>query len=357
MNPHDEYHNDREPPRSRRDRHDEYRDDRPRRGLEPAPPPQTSVVGLVGLIAGAAGLSVSFIPCIGVIGMVGGGIGLGLALIGLLEARNSGGRVSMGVPAAGAVVSAVALLVGGFWLVLMTGVFRNNHPPQGDTAPAAPDDKAIVLSAADLDRDYESNEIDADRKYRDKRVEISGRVKRVADDVTPGRVTLVLDGLPAASVNCDFPLSEKPKLATLATGDEVVVRGRCKGKVRDAVTVEDCTRVSRDREPNPPATEPLTVHADVLVSEYGEDPVAADRKFKGRTLEVTGHLGPVVRKPGAVTVTLQDDENNDLIKCEFTAEAAKHLPRGKAGQPVTLRGRCRGKIDDLLTLSGCSVVK
>ncbi|WP_439620434.1 OB-fold protein [Gemmata sp.] len=355
MNPHDEF-DDREPPRPRRNRHDAYGDDRSRRGWEPEPPAQTSVVGIIGLVAGTAGLTISFIPCIGVVGMVGGGIGLGLALLGVLESRNSAGRVSMGVPIAGAAVSTAALLVGGFWLALMTGAFRDNQRQQADPPPIPPGDTPIVVPAADLDREYDANEFDADRKYRDKQVEITGRVKRVADDVTPGRVTLVLNGLPATSVNCVFPLTEKPNLAVLEPGDEVVIRGRCKGKLKNSVTLEDCRRVLNDREQEARDAPPTIILADVLVSEYA-DVAAADRKYKGRALVVTGHLGPIIRRAGTATVSLQDDDGNDLLKCEFAAEEAKHLTRLKAGQRVTLRGRCRGKIDDTLTLTQCSVAK
>jgi hypothetical protein len=356
MNPHDEY-DDREPPRPRRDRRNEYDDDRTRRGWEPVPPPQTSVVGIIGLVAGTAGLTISFIPCIGVVGMVGGGIGLGLALIGVLESRNSAGRVSMGVPLAGAVVSTAALLVGGFWLALMTGAFRDNHRQQATPVPVAPDDAPIVVSAADLDREYDANEFDADRKYRDKRVEITGRVKRVADDVNLGRVTLILDGLPASSVSCVFPLAEKQNLAMLDPGDEVVIRGRCKGKLKNTVTLEDCTRVLSDHEQEARDAPPTIILADVLVSEYADDEAAADRQYKGRALEVTGHLGPVIKRAGTSTVSLQDDDGNDLLKCEFLTEDAKHLMRLIDGQLVTVRGRFRGKVDDTLTLTQCSVVK
>jgi hypothetical protein len=355
MNHHDDY-EDREPLRPRRHRDDEYDTDGPRRDRGATPSPQTSVVGIIGLVAGTAGLTISFIPCIGVVGMIGGGIGLGLALIGVLESRNSAGRVSMGVPLAGAVVSVGALLVGGFWLVLMTGAFRDNQRHQADHVPVAADDTPLVVPAEGLDRDYDANEIDADRKYRDQRLEVTGRVKRISGDAT-GRVTVVLGGLPASSVNCVFALTDRPNLEGLEPGDEVVVRGRCKGKVKNFVTLEDCTRVPNGRAAEAPGAPLNSVPADVLVSEYAEDPGAADRRYKDRVLEVAGRLGPVVRKGGTATVWLQDDAGNDLLKCEFAAGDAKHLTGLRAGQLATVRGRFRGEIDDTLTLTQCSVAK
>lgn len=341
--------------RPRRDPHDGYHDDR-RRSWPSDRPPQTSVVGIIGLVIGTAGLTISFIPCIGVVGMVGGAIGLLLGLVGLLEVRNSAGRVSNGVPLASVVIGVAALLVGGFWLALMAGAFRNNNPP-ADPVPGAADEKHTSVTAVDLNREYDWNEEAANEKYRHELIEVSGRVKRVADDVVPGKVALVLEGAAGSTVNCVFPLSEKPNLSHLTPGDEVVASGRCAGRVKGTVTVEDCTRFTGPKERNARDDAPLTVQVDALVRDYADDADTADRKYKGRVLEVTGRLGPIERNAGRVTAAVQDPGGTDLVACEFTAEGAKRLASVKPGRTVTVRGRCRGTVDDVPTLSDCTVVK
>src|SRR5262249_40636627 len=109
----------------------------------------------------------------------------------------------------------------------------------------------------------------------------------------------------------------------------------------------------------PADTGPATkVTANELAKAYGENVVAADGKYKGKTLEVSGDVLRVVRsKPGKVTVELDAEEGDGLIRCDFPAKESQTLGAVKAGLKVVIRGRCAGNVDEFVTLDGCSLVK
>ncbi|MBA4187160.1 MAG: hypothetical protein C0467_03995 [Planctomycetaceae bacterium] len=343
-------------------RNDDVEHDRPRESRRPrqrhADPQNTqvSVLGVLSLVLGSGGLSISVIPCIGVLGMIGGGLGLILGLLGMAESKSSNGRVGMGVPTAGTFVSLTGLLIGAAWFLLMAGAFRNNPNIPGDDE-AKVEAPALTLPAIDLDREYDQNELAADSKYLNKLIELNGRVKRVNDETTPGKVTVELVGLPDSFVNCRFPLIDKARLEAMEIGQEIVVRGRCRGKIGDRVALDDCTRVIGEKELEADSA-PVRVLAAVLASEYAEDVMQADEKYRGKLVDVTGTLGKVIRgKPGKVSVQVDDDDGVALLTCAFTADAAKPFALLKPGQRVTIRGRCMGHADAVLTFTGCSLVK
>ncbi len=75
----------------------------------------------------------------------------------------------------------------------------------------------------------------------------------------------------------------------------VTIRGKCIGLTRDEyVTLEACSVVKPQDKPDPkadPPTDPktpLVVTADKLAEDYNDDSDAADKKYKGKLLEVSG---------------------------------------------------------------------
>jgi len=110
---------------------------------------------------------------------------------------------------------AAAVLCGA---VLLAGVVAC-----GGGAGKPPAGPAVVVTAEDLGREYGDNEAAADAKYRDKTVEASGKVSRVADGAIEmkgggGREKVVL-----------VALADPSKLASLKPGQEIRVKGTCYG--------------------------------------------------------------------------------------------------------------------------------
>jgi uncharacterized Zn-finger protein len=91
---------------------------------------------------------------------------------------------------------------------------------------------ALPVAVLDLIQEYEANEVAADGRYKDKIVLVTGRVTKVAKDIL-GSPYILLDGgvLSITQVQCSFPDSAQARLADLAIGQVVSVRGRCNGKL------------------------------------------------------------------------------------------------------------------------------
>lgn len=86
----------------------------------------------------------------------------------------------------------------------------------------------VVISAVDLTRAYSKNEIAADEKYRDKPLEVSGKITSISD--TLGSLQVDLEGFKESGFNivtvkCVFDESEKPAIAKLEKGQKTVLQG------------------------------------------------------------------------------------------------------------------------------------
>jgi hypothetical protein len=340
--------------RPSRPQRDEFEPSRRYRRDEP-PPIQTSSLGVVSLVQGIGSLIASFVPCVGALAIVGGAIGLLLGILSYVAAKKSG-RQGTGVPVAAVCLNAFAIVIGGCWLLLMAVAFKNRGEPVAD-GPEIP------ITAVALDEAYDSNELDADRQYKNRTLVVSGKVKKITRDDRPGKITVELTGTPGSTVDCHFDRDKQAELNALAVGDDVVIRGRCGGKVQMFVILNDCSLVKEADRPAPKRPDekpdaPIAITAEALEREYDNNVVAADAKFKGRTVDVTGKVARVARnKPGKLTIEL-DSEAGPPIECDFAAKDGQaQLGALAAGDTVVVRGTCRGRPDGVVALASCTSVK
>jgi hypothetical protein len=264
----DEY--DDRPPR-RRDREleqrDDYADDPSTGGPSRRPVSKgINVCGLIALIMGAIGLVLALIPCIGVIGIPVAAVGLLLGVIGLFTSGKTTGR---GLPIAGTCVSLAGLIIGGAWLALFAVTAKNvkedveqaqvrfEQQMKEDEAKRKAaekefrEGKATTVTAQQLDKDYDENAVSADRKYKDKVLEISGKVARVNRDRF-GKSWVEFDvDESTAIIKCEFGRDSQDDLAKVDVKKNVVIRGKCKGKTvgrgkkEDEIVLTDCFLVSK----------------------------------------------------------------------------------------------------------------
>jgi hypothetical protein len=354
-----------EPHRSRERDHDS--DERPRRRREPRDPPpaqatQVSVLGILSIVQGGGALVTSFIPCVGVFAIVTGVIGLILGVIGISVAKNSGGRQAKTLPVIGTSLNGAAIAIGCVWVLLLNGLFDWGKRPNPDGR------ETITISAADLDREYRFDKEVADGRFRDRSLSVTGVVKRVPANRGLSIILVELEGsTDDTMVECEFPREKWDEVKTLAAGETVLIDGRCRGRILDEpVRLERCVlmnRPARDAEKpagkdNPPDAPPIGVTAEQLAEDYDGNVVAADTKYKGKLLEVTGKVVRVVRtRPGKITVEL-DDEAGSTVDCDFQETDGKaQLVAVKVGEEVVIRGTCLGEQDDYVTLGNCTLVK
>jgi RecG-like helicase len=92
------------------------------------------------------------------------------------------------------------------------------------------------LTAAALVADYNKDENAANLKYLDKVIDVKGKVAEVKVDNATGQATVILDsGDPMAAVTCSFYNDEAASVKSIAQGAEVVIKGKCTGKLMDVV--------------------------------------------------------------------------------------------------------------------------
>jgi len=113
----------------------------------------------------------------------------------------------------------------------------------------------------------------------------------------------------------------------------------------------------------PAPTEPaMAVKAGDLLQEYGTNAVAADGKYKGKVLRVTGKFGSAQKVPfGAYAVQLLPEDASDLnlsgVQCFLVESAEADAATFQPGQMITLQGTCDGGALGQVKLGRCSVVK
>ena len=145
----------------------------------------------------------------------------------------SGGKVVLIVVA---VVGLFACLGVGGCVALIGYAARQAERKQEEERRQAEESKKnpIVISPAELVKEYRSNEVAADNRFKNKWIRIEGEVKRVSKhpwDETKMNVELGSgERFDFLEVTCQFDENAANQVAKLKTGDTVTILGRCKGK-------------------------------------------------------------------------------------------------------------------------------
>lgn len=114
-----------------------------------------------------------------------------------------------------------------------------------------------------------------------------------------------------------------------------------------------------------PATEtsktaaPLVVTAPVLVADYEANEIAADRKYKGQILEITGVVDSIGKDIlDSMYVTLDSGQQFGItnVQCFFDESEETNLAALSKGRSLTVKGRCDGKFGNVL-IKECEIVR
>jgi len=122
------------------------------------------------------------------------------------------------------VVSLVALMVFGILAIGSTDTDTDTQKVQSQVP-------SYTLSANQLYREYDDNEVAADAKYKGKIVIVSGKIQDIGKDIMDDAYIVIggegfLDG-----VQCTFTKGEQASIARLSKGQQVTVKGEVAGKM------------------------------------------------------------------------------------------------------------------------------
>ena len=91
-------------------------------------------------------------------------------------------------------------------------------------------ESAHKVTAVDLMNEYESNEVNADAKYEDKVIEVSGTINSIGKDITDDIYITLKTSSSVFTVQCLFTDDWTEKVGNLNEGDQVTVKGKLSGK-------------------------------------------------------------------------------------------------------------------------------
>ena len=99
---------------------------------------------------------------------------------------------------------------------------------------------AYTLTADQLYSEYDSNQVAADAKYKDKVVEISGSIGGIGKDITDTAYVIIGGTGMLNGVQCMFPKGQETAIGNLSKGQQITAKGEVSSKIGN-VLVRNCT--------------------------------------------------------------------------------------------------------------------
>jgi hypothetical protein len=97
--------------------------------------------------------------------------------------------------------------------------------------------------------------------------------------------------------------------------------------------------------------------ATKLVEDFNKDETAANKKYLDKVIDVKGNIADIkTDTSGQATVFLESSDPMASVTCSFYADEAASVKALQKGSLVTIKGKCTGKLMDVV-LNKCSVVK
>lgn len=130
-----------------------------------------------------------------------------------------------------------------------------------------------------------------------------------------------------------------------------------------SIAVTSCQSKTETKSAPPPSTPDFKVKASDLLGEYSANALAADKKYKGKYIVISGKYGQVQKVPlKGWTVQLLAEDAADLtangVLCFVSKDAEDDVAKFKEGQLVSMQGTCDGQVGlGQVTLSKCTVAK
>lgn len=218
-------------------------------------------MGIASLILGIISLIIGFIPLCGTIALLPAIIGVILGIIDIAKKNKTGENKNQSI--AGLIMSAIAVVVIIFWIVVASGVevetnsnFTNEYLENKQIEEEQNKNEQVIQQKEEikqeekkdyievdykvLHKEYMDNPIAADAKYRGKKLRLTGEVYNIDREIMGNTyITFYIDFL--EDVRITFKMSEESKVAQLRKGQTVTIQGICKGTLLStSVALNDC---------------------------------------------------------------------------------------------------------------------
>ncbi len=144
-------------------------------------------------------------------------------------------------------VIATVLVVFLFAFAAIMGILYGEEQPsdsQNNNSSAESKIEYIEISANELYREFEANEVAADEKYKGKYVKVTGVVTDISSGGTFTQACILLnvdDSIIFGDVQCNFSDDEAAKkIAQLTKGKTVTITGLCSGLGKINLDINNC---------------------------------------------------------------------------------------------------------------------
>lgn len=118
------------------------------------------------------------------------------------------------------------------FLLLVLGILAaGSTDTDTDTQKVQSQAPSYTLSADQLYREYDSNEVSADAKYKGKVVIVSGTIQDIGKDIMDDAYIIIGGGGFLDGVQCTFTKGQQSSVARLSKGQRVTVKGEVAGKM------------------------------------------------------------------------------------------------------------------------------
>jgi hypothetical protein len=134
-------------------------------------------------------------------------------------------------------------------IALLTAAVACNRTPRPSSPPSPPAEPVAKLTSDDLVKEYQQNELAADGKYKNKLVQVTGKVGKVGKHPLGYPFVQLGTGQEEDLFGVTCYLTEKAteEAAKLQPGETITVRGSCMGKLGgQALRLENCEIIKTD---------------------------------------------------------------------------------------------------------------
>jgi hypothetical protein len=97
----------------------------------------------------------------------------------------------------------------------------------------------------------------------------------------------------------------------------------------------------------------FAITADDLHSAYATNEVAADQRYKGKVLAISGMVAGVMKYGKGSAVNLLTSNGRGVVQCYFEENQNQLVAKLTRGQQVTIKGRCDQFFENTVLVLEC----